>query len=135
MGKFKVGTIIRRKCEECPIGPYMRIMHEEEDKVYADVIGLDNPNVMLMKKNVYVPSIRTLSVPEPIFNRLKEGQMHLIQYTINKKSLGVLNAKPELIRFTTVMMSYETIFELEHVWMGMSLNDMVIKLSLKKKLV
>ncbi|MER2007637.1 MAG: hypothetical protein ABS939_09310 [Psychrobacillus sp.] len=113
----------------------MRIMHEEEDKVWADVIGLDNPNVMLMKKNVYVPSIRTLMIPQQTFERLKEGKMQLIYFTPNQKSLGVLKAKPQLIKFKTVMLGYEMIFELEHIWLGMSLNDMVVKISLKNKLI
>ena len=135
MGKFKVGTIIRRKCEGGPIGPFMQIMHEEEDKVYADVIGLDNPNVMLMKKNVYVPSIRTLMVPQAVFNRLKEDKMRVIYFTPNKKSQGVLKAKPQLIKFKTVMTGDEQIFELDHIWLGMSLNDMVVKISLRGKLI
>ena len=135
MGKFKVGAVIRRKCEGSPIGPFMRVMHEEEDKVYADVIGFDNPNVMLMKKNVYVPSIRTLMIPQTVFNRLKEDRMRVIYFTPNEKSLGVLNARPQLIRFKTVMLGDETIYELEHVWLGMSLNDMVVKIALKNKLI
>lgn len=135
MGKFSVGTIIRRKCEGGPIGPFMQIMHEEDDKVWADIIGHDNPNVMLMKKNVYVPNIRTLMVPQKVFDRLKEDKMHVIYFTPNQKSLGVLNAKPQLIKFKTVMLGDEMIFELEHVWLGMSLNDMVVKISLRGKLI
>lgn len=135
MGKFSAGTIIRRKCDGSPIGPFMRIMHEGENIVYADVIGLDNPNVMLMKKNVYIPSIRTLMVPQQTFDRLKEGKMQLIYFTPNQKSLGVLKAKPQLIKFKTVMLGYEMIFELEHIWLGMSLNDMVVKIALKNRIV
>lgn len=135
MGKFSAGTIIRRKCDGSPIGPFMRIMHEGENIVYADVIGHDNPNVMLMKKNVYVPSIRTLMVPQKVFDRLKEDKMRVIYFTPNQKSLGVLNAKPQLIKFKTVMLGDEMIFELEHVWLGMSLNDMIVKIALKNKLI
>ena len=135
MGKFSAGTIIRRKCDGSPIGPFMRIIHEGENIVYADVIGHDNPNVMLMKKNVYVPSIRTLMVPQKVFDRLKEDKMRVIYFTPNQKSLGVLNAKPQLIKFKTVMLGDEMIFELEHVWLGMSLNDMIVKIALKNKLI
>ena len=113
----------------------MRVMHEEDDKVWADVIGHDNPNVMLMKKNVYLPNIRTLMVPQKVFDRLKEDKMRVIYFTPNQKSLGVLNAKPQLIKFKTVMLGDEQIFELEHVWLGMSLNDMVVKISLRGKLI
>jgi hypothetical protein len=113
----------------------MQIMHEGENLVYADVVGLDNPNVMLMKKNVYVPSIRTLMIPQQTFERLKEGKMRLIYFTPNQKSLGVLKAKPQLIKFKTVMLGYEMIFELEHIWLGMSLNDMVVKVALKNRIV
>ena len=135
MGKFSAGTIIRRKCDGSPIGPFMRIIHEGENIVYADVIGHDNPNVMLMKKNVYVPSIRTLMVPQKVFDRLKEDKMRVIYFTPNQKSLGVLNAKPQLIKFKTVMLGDEMIFELEHVWLGMSLNDMIVKIALKNKVI
>ena len=135
MGKFSAGTIIRRKCDGSPIGPFMRIIHEGENIVYADVIGHDNPNVMLMKKNVYVPTIRTLMVPQAVFDRLKEDKMRVIYFTPNQKSLGVLNAKPQLIKFKTVMLGDEMIFELEHVWLGMSLNDMIVKIALKNKLI
>ena len=130
------GAIIRRKCENGPIGPYMRIMHIEEDRIYADVVGsLDNPNVMLFKKDVYVCTQLSLPIDERLLNKLKDGYTIMAQHPSCKKWLSAVNNKPQIIRFYTVSKGLEVVFTMWKALEVKSLGEMVVKIIVDRKLV
>lgn len=96
---MKKGQIIRRKHQNTGIGPYLIIELIEEDRVYASVIGLDTPNIMLLKKDVYCPTHAALPISEEALERMKKGQMDIIQHPATKLWEAVFEKCPELITF------------------------------------
>ena len=113
---MKVGDIVRRKAKDGqPIGPYLQIMHIQGSFVYADTIGLDNPNVLIMKDNIYVCSIASLPVSEYVLNRLRSGEQVAIEHTVNKPWNRVYDNPPELIRVYTLPRGNDAIFVVERV--------------------
>lgn len=127
--KFYVGQIIRRQTHEnAPIGPFMIVQIVERDRVYADVIGHDVPNEMILKKNVYRYSIDAVCISESLFERLIKGQAICAQHLATKQWLKVWTSKPELIRFYTQNKNYQAIFVVENITKTMSLGEHVIRI-------
>lgn len=127
--KFSLGQIIRRKLHNGkPVGPYMIIQHIERDRVYADVIGQDTPNEMILKDNVYVPTINSLCISEDMYERLRKGFAICVQHPINKVWEGVYSNPPELIRFYTLPKHYSVVFVVEYVNMVISFREKNIRI-------
>lgn len=127
--KFYVGQIIKRQTHEnAPIGPFMMVQVVERDRVYADVIGHDVPNEMILKKNVYRYSIDAVCISENLFERLTKGQTICAQHLATKQWLKVWASKPELIRFYTQRKNYQAIFVVENITKTMSLGEHMIRI-------
>lgn len=75
----------------------MMIQHIEQDRVYADVIGLDTPNEMILRKNVYEPRIVKLVIPDSIVDRIKSGQQKAIIHDLSPRWQKLYNINPEII--------------------------------------
>lgn len=134
--KFYKGQIIRRKLHDgTPVGPYMRIMHIEQDRVYADVIGTDTPNVMLLKDNVYTYSIFSITISESLLNKLNSGKTVCAQHSVDIRWESVYNNPPELIRFITQRKGYESIFVVENVQKQIQLREFVIRIIVSNRVV
>ena len=134
---MKVGDIIRRSINGKPVGPYMMIQVIEDDRVYADVIGLDEPNVVLLKKDVYVPTISSLPVSERVLLCLRDGKTIMIQHKANKQWLSVFDKGPELIRFYCVPKMYENIYTVEYMkrFRSPSLREDTIRIVLNNMII
>lgn len=134
---MKVGDIIRRSINGKPIGPYMMIQVIEDDKVYADVIGLDEPNIILLKKDVYVPTISSLPVSERVLLCLRDGKTIMIQHKADKLWLSVLGKGPELIRFYCVPKMYENIYTVEYMkrFRSPSLREDTVRIVLNSMII
>ena len=132
---MKIGDIIRRKCstDGKPIGPYMRIMAIQGTRVYADTIGTDEPNVIILKRNCYVCKSRTLIVSEDVLNRLKTGKQILVQHPTCKSWNEVYKNTPDLIIFRTVPKNYKSIFVIENVRTALSLGKPVVRIVVNYK--
>ena len=114
--KFKIGAIVRKKLPGGkPIGPYMQIMHVEHNRVYVDVIGLDTPNVMLLKRNTHVCTTKSLIVSEEILERLKREFVNNVQHVATTTWMNVLDKEPELIKLYTQPKGYTATFVLENI--------------------
>lgn len=135
MERFRIGAVIRRNSEYGPIGPYMRITVIENDRIYADTIGADNPNIMLLKSNVYVCSMYSLVVSEPVLKRLQEGLMSHVQHPQDTKWNRVVDNKPELVRFYSKVKGYEVIFKLWNAYKTHVLGDDVVYVYLNEKIL
>lgn len=133
---MKIGDIIRRKCsiDGAPIGPYMKIMAIKEDRVYADTIGEDEPNVILLKKNCYVCKHRVISIAEKVLERLKSGEQYAIQHPLCERWNSLLKTQPDLITFRTVVKDYRSTFVIESVNKMSSLGEKVIRVVISYKL-
>lgn len=133
---MKIGDIIRRKCstDGAPIGPYMKIMAIKEDRVYADTIGEDEPNVILLKKNCYVCKHRVISIAEKVLERLKSGEQYAIQHPLCERWNSLLKTQPDLITFRTVVKDYRSTFVIESVNKTSSLGEKVIRVVISYKL-
>lgn len=97
---MKIGDIVRKKMHNgTPIGPYVQVMKIEDDRVYCDIIGEDMPNVMILRKNVFVPKTMGLIVSEEKLWKLYKGEDLCISHLATKAWLKVIDEQPELIRF------------------------------------
>lgn len=127
--KFYVGQIIRRKTHgDVPIGPYMLVQHVEADRVYADIIGRDMPNEMILKKNAYRYKIDAVCISEDLYHRLVKGQTVCAQHAATTQWIKVWSSPPELIKFYTQAKNYQAIFVLENVTKTISLGEPVIRI-------
>lgn len=133
--KYRIGQIIRRKLKNgTPVGPYMTIQHIEEDRVYADVIGQDNPNVMLLKNHVYVPTISSVIISESKLRQLnKNGD--IISHPVTARWMSIYSDPPELIRLYTIPKGYESTFVLQYVRTKISLREKVIEIELANQVM
>lgn len=133
---MKVGQIIRRKAgDNFPVGPYLRIMHIERDRVYADTIGWDNPNIILLKKNVYVPTHTTLTISEYVLKRLNEGSLNVIQHLATTRWQKTLEQQPEIITFQTLPLNYKHTFVVEKISEHWSFKEKMIRINIADKIV
>lgn len=134
-GMFYKGQIIRRKSNGSPIGPYMRVIRTEHSRVYAEVIGHNEPIVMLLKDNVYPYKQGNLLISEELLERLKKGSAICAQHVVNIPWQRIYEDPPELIRFYTQPKNYEAVFVLENVQKMLSLGDIVIRVIVDNKIV
>ena len=132
---MKIGDIIRRKCstDGKPIGPYMRIMAIQDDRVYADTIGRDEPNVIILKRNCYVCKVRHLVVSEDILNRLKKGYTSAVQHSVCKLWDNMVKNTPDLIVFRTAIKNYKAMFVVESVRRTLNIGESVIRVVVNYK--
>lgn len=133
---MKKGDIIRRKASDgCPIGPYMQIMAIKEGYVYADVIGLDEPNILILKKDVYVCTISTLIISEQLLHDLAHGNKFVVSHLATKMWKNVLSKKPELIRFRTALKNYQHVFVADTYRLVLSCSELYIKIIVDEKIM
>ena len=136
MAKYLKGAIIRKKLEDgTPIGPYMQIMHVDHKKVYADVIGLDVPNVAIPKKNVYLYRIPAVIVSEQKLQELKEKRAIAVRHKTTANWEKILKDPPELIKFFTVPKNYQAIFVVDSVRTVYALNERSIQIVVGNKVL
>lgn len=134
---MKIGQIIRRKVNNKPVGPYMVIQVIEDDRIYADVVGLDNPNVMLLKKDVYEPTISTLMISERVLHCLKAGKTIMVQHRASEKWINAYNKEPELVKFYCQPKTYKATFSVEYVkrFYSPSLREDTIRIVIDKLVI
>lgn len=133
---MKIGDIIRRKASDgCPIGPYMQIMAIKDDRVYADTIGTDEPNILILKENVHVCTISTLTVSEPMLYDLAHGNKYVVSHLETKMWKNVLARKPELIRFRTIMKNYQHVFVADTYRRMLSCGELYVKIIVDQKVI
>jgi len=113
---MKTNDIIRRKSKDGqPVGPYLQVTQIEGNFAYASPIGLNEPNILIMKDNAYICSTAALPISEYVLNRLLSGEQTAIEHLVNKPWLKVYDDQPELIRVYTLPRCNEAIFEVERV--------------------
>ena len=133
---MKIGDIIRRKASDgAPIGPYMQIMAIRDDYVYADVIGLDEPYILILKKDVYVCTISTLTISEQMLFDLAHGNKYVVSHVETKTWKNVLAKKPELIRFRTALKNYSHVFVAYTYRRMLSCGELYIKIIVDQKVM
>lgn len=111
---MKVGDIIRKKVQSGTIvGPYMRIEVVEDDRVYASVFGSDAPNIMILKSNVHVCSVKSLVISSKMLEDLKNGFKCEVSHTCTPTWKAVVDETPEIIMFRTAYIVYRSPFVLE----------------------
>lgn len=133
---MKIGDIIRRKASDgAPIGPYMQIQAFKDDYVYADVIGLDEPNVLILKKDVYICTISTLIISESLLFDLDHGNKYIVSHLATKQWKNVLAKKPELIRFRTALKNYQHVFVVDTYRLVLSCNELRVKIMVDQKVI
>jgi len=128
--KFYVGQVVRRKHSDgCAIGPYMRVEHIERDRVYASMIGRDIPNDMLLKKNVYVPTIFSLSVSDETIERLRKRKTYTVSHPATTRWNSIWKKKPVLVRFYSHGKAFARIFKIDCISKDIILREPVIKIT------
>ena len=133
---MKIGDIIRRKASDgCPIGPYMQIMAIKDDYVYADIFGLDEPNILILKKDVYICTISTLIISESLLFDLDHGNKYIVSHLATKQWKNVLAKKPELIRFRTALKNYQHVFVVDTYRLVLSCNELRVKIMVDQKVM
>lgn len=127
--KYREGLIVRRKTKNgTPIGPYMTIQHVENDRIYADIIGQDTPNEMILKENVYLHKTNSVCISEGLLERLKNGTAICVQHETTPKWTKIWEQQPELIAFYTVLRGYRAVFVVESVKKTLSLGKPMIRI-------
>lgn len=130
MGKrFFVGSIVRKKTASgIAVGPLMQIMHIMNNKFYADVIGLDEPNVVLQKKDVVLMKSFSLPVSAKQLDRLKRGKIDRICHPVSIRWQSVYENVPSIIRFYTLQgAGGSATFTVDSVNKRLQLNEPVIE--------
>lgn len=135
--KFQKGQIVRRKLHSgTPIGPYMQIMHIEQDKVYCDIIGKDNPNIALFKDNVYVYSQISLMISDEMLKRLKQGKTICVSHPITVKWEKAYKENPELVHFYSQKGKIKpATFYIEQIKKQVLLRELVISIIVDKMIL
>lgn len=136
---MKIGDIIRRKASDnAPIGPYMRIVakHPRDNRMlFADTLGLDNPNVMIHSKHAYLHSMKSVCISEETLNALKIGIIHSVQHPACTAWLRLVDNPPELIRFYTKPKGYERIFVVERIMESISLGEKIVRIIVNNRVL
>ena len=106
---MKVGQLIRKKTHDgAPIGPYMRIERDDRDRVLASVIGRKEPLTSILKKNVYIPKIRSLYISEEKLWNVKKEKDTVVSHPATTKWIKLYEQpNPDLIRFICKPKMYE----------------------------
>ena len=131
---MRIGDIIRRKAlDGAPIGPYMRIEALVGDRVYAQVPNLDEPNILIMKKNVHVCTSRCVLVSENILERLAKEEQISVSHPLTKMWFPMLHNPPEIIIFRTMIKDYRHCFAIDNVERFKSLGEHMIRIVVAEK--
>ena len=131
---MKVGDIIRRAVHGKPVGPYLMVEVIDDEKVYAGVIGLDEPNIMLLKKDIYVPKMCSLPVSERVLLCLRDKKTVMIQHKATKQWLSVYDQEPELIKFYCLPKMYSNVYTIEYMkrFKSLSLREDTVRIVLNE---
>lgn len=106
----------------------MQIMRVENGKIYADVIGLDEPNVVLQKKIVVPMKCYSLPVSKKQLDRLKQGKINRIYHPVSIRWQSAYEKTLDLIRFYTLEGAGDSaIFTIDSIRKRLSLNEPVIE--------
>lgn len=133
---MKIGQIIRRKAmDNFPIGPYLRIKYIELDRVYADTIGWDNPNIILLKKNIYIPTNFTLLISQCVLDKLNSGALMAVQHPATTRWIQALEKSPEIITFQSFPLNYKHTFVVEQITEHYSFGEKMIRINVANKIV
>lgn len=135
--RFFVGSIIRKKTASgIVVGPLMQIMHIVNDKFYADVIGLDEPSVVLQRKDVVLIKSFSLPVSRKQLDRLKQGKIDRICHPVSIRWQTVYENVPSIIRFYTLQGAGDSaMFTVDSVNKRLQLNEPVIEVVVGQQLL
>ena len=107
---MKVGQLIRRKTHDgAPIGPYMKITCVDKGTiVYAKVIDTNESPVLIQKKNVYIPKVKSLYISEEKLNNIKSERDTVVSHPATVSWIKLYEQpNPDLIRFICKPKMYE----------------------------
>lgn len=135
--KFFVGNIVRKKTASgTAVGPFMQIMHIEGGRIYADVIGLDEPNVMLQKKAVVPMKCYSLPISARQLDRLKQGKTDRICHPVSIRWQSAYEKTLDLIRFYVLEgAGNSAVFTVDSINKRLSLNEPVIEIVVGEQLL
>lgn len=135
--KFFVGNIVRKKTASgIAVGPFMKIMHITNSKIYADIIGLDEPNVVLQKKDVVPMKCYSLPVSKKQLDRLKQGKIDRICHPVSIRWQSAYEKTPDLIRFYALEGAGDSgVFTIDSINKRLSLNEPVIEIVIARQLL
>lgn len=95
---MKKGQIIRRITSTGRItGPYMQIERIVDGCVYAKVLGLREPAVMLLKQNVHILTTKGVYVSEEKLHEIKRGLKQIISHPACKLWENLYKEKPQIL--------------------------------------
>lgn len=135
---MRKGQIIRKKSlDGCPIGSYMRVVHMEHGRVYADVLGSDIPNNVLLRNRVCEIKQASLPIPEELLKKLKNGRTLRVVHDVSPKWLRVVYERPEIITFYSLPIGSKTkglrgIFVIENIRRMFSVVEITVNYEIKE---
>ncbi|WP_279148456.1 hypothetical protein [Segatella bryantii] len=136
---MKKGDIARKWSTEFHIqtGPYMRIEHIEENRLYCGVLNSDTPNVMLLNKNRAITiSHQCLQIPDKKLRELVEKQakgteFQTLTHPLTKTWIKAYKDTPKIIKLYSNK-GNEFYFKLLSVGITRNLRENVVKIILQK---
>lgn len=132
---MKKGDYVRRVMRDgYTTGPYMQVQQINGNVVYCDVIGLDNPNIRYLKKNLKVISHTSVCVSEEVLMCLKSGRQSIVCHPMCKRWFDVWEKQPRLITFYCTPKNYKYTFVIENVSTFQRNGKITVKIVISNKL-
>lgn len=132
---MKKGDYVRRMaCDWDLIGPYMQVQRINGNVVYCDVIGLNNPNIRCLKKNLRVVPHTSVCVSEEVLMCLKSGRQSVVCHPMCKRWFDVWEKQPRLITFYCVPKNYKYTFVIDGVYTHQRNGNITVKIVISNKL-
>lgn len=95
----RCGMLCRRQINDIPIGPWMIVVSADAKWVYVRQIDGRESIGMLLRKNVWMPKVKSLCVShEKIEDIRRKGEI-VVSHDATDKWLDVYYDRPDVIRF------------------------------------
>lgn len=132
---MKKGDYVRRTMRDWSlIGPYMQVQQINGNVAYCDVVGLDNPNVRYLKKNLQVISHTSVCVSKEVLMCLKSGRQSVVSHPMCKRWFDVWEKQPKLITFYCTPKNYKYTFVIDCIYLCRQGGDKTVKIVISNRL-
>lgn len=124
---MKKGQYAYRASDKKENKDYLRIL-EKVDKNHFRVEDSSYMRFIVHKKELIFPEMSSVCVSEVLLGRLSRGLCMFITHPITPRYKGILKKQPSLIRFYTLMKSYEVIFTVKSITETVLCREKVVKI-------
>lgn len=106
---------------------YLRIL-EKVDKNHFRVEDSSYMRFIVNKKELIFPEMSSVCVSEVLLGRLSRGLCMSITHPVTPRYKSILKKQPSLIRFYTLMKSYEVVFTIKSITETVLCREKVVKI-------